>query len=201
MDKNKLIIIALIVIIILFAIGICATMFSHVKEDTKVLIRCNSTMHEGDTVYIKLIDLNKTPIENQTINVTLTDKDKTNSYYSVVTNVKGVAKLKLDKDVGNYTINCTYAGNENYTGNSSVKKFSIEEEVVEAQTSSSSYSSGDTSSYTYSPQHQSYIRDDGQWRTDSRGNNVYNYKGDDGAIYERYYDSNGNEINPNDYFR
>lgn len=200
MDKNKLIILALIIIIILFAIGICATMFGHAKEDTKVIIRCNSTMHEGDVVYIKLIDLNKTPIKNQTINVTVTDKDKTNSYYSVVTNVKGVAKLKLDKDVGNYTINCTYAGNENYTGNSSVKKFSIEEEVVETQNSSSSYSSGDTSGYTYSPQHQSYIRDDGQWSTSPKGEQTYTYKGSDGAIYERYFDSNGREISAEEHY-
>ena len=206
MDKNKLVIVVLVVVILALAIGIFATMSGHARQDTQVIIRSNSTLHEGDAVYVKLIDMNRTPIANQTVKVTITDKDNANSSYSVVTNSKGVGKLKLDKVVGNYSVNCSYAGNEKYNGNSTVKEISIDKEVVEAQVTSSSQSSDssqsseDTSSYTYSPQHQRYIRDEGEWSQGVGDSQVYSYKGDDGIIYERYYDSDGNEISANDYY-
>ena len=207
MDKNKLVIVVLAIVIIALAIGIFATMSGHTKQDTKVIIRCNSTLHEGEAVYVKLMDLNKTPIANQTVNVTIRDKDNANSSYSVLTNAKGIGKLKLDKVVGNYSINCTYGGNEKYNGNSTVKDITIEKEVAETQTASSSQSSdssdssGDTSSYTYSPQNQRYIRDDGEWSSSSNGDQVYQYKGDDGVIYEKYYDSSGKEISANEHYK
>lgn len=202
MDKNKLIIIALVAIIIILAAALFATNY-HAKEDTELKITGNSTFYEGDSIKVKLTDLNGTPISNQTINVTITDKDNTNSYYSVVTNEKGVGKLKLEKDVGNYTVNCTYGGNDKYNGNITSKKITIEEEVVEAQTSSSSYSSSGTNSddYVYSEQGDKYIKKSGQWDKDSQGNSVYSYQGSDGVIYERYYDKSGNEIDPNDYYK
>lgn len=205
MDKNKIIIIALIVIILALAIGIFASMNGHAKEDTKLTITSNSTLYEGDSIKVKLTDLNKTPLSNQTINVTLTDDNQTSSYYSVVTNEKGIGTLKLDKSEGNYTVNCTFGGNDNYTGNSTAKKIKIEKEVVEAQTTSStssSYSSSESSSddYVYSAQGDEYIKKSGQWDSDSQGNSIYKYQGDDGVIYERYYDSSGNEIDPNDYY-
>ena len=141
MDKNKLVIAVLIVVVLALAAGVFLSLPGHAKQDTQVIITCNSTLHEGDEVYVKLMDLNKTPIENQTVNVTITDNDNVDSSYSVLTNAKGVGKLKLDKVVGNYSINCTYAGNEKYDGNSTVKDISIEKEVVEAQVESSSSNS------------------------------------------------------------
>ena len=121
------------------------------KIDTKLTIKSNSTLYEGDSIKVKLTDLNGTAIVNQTINITITDGDNACSYYSVVTNEKGVGKLKLDKDVGNYTVNCTYTGNDIYAGNNTTKKITIEEEVVEAEpvsysSSDSSYSSSSSSS-------------------------------------------------------
>lgn len=169
-------------------------MSNHTKEASKIAIKSNSTIKQGDSIKIILRDSNNTAISNQTVNVSITDQNKTAAYYSVVTNQKGVATLKIDKGEGNYTINCTYGGNDNYTANSTVKKIKVEkEEVAEVQSesSSSSESSADTSHYTYSAQRQGYVRDDGEWHSDSKGNDVYTYKGSDGVIYERYYDKNG----------
>ena len=200
MDRNKLIIAGLIVVIVILAIGVFMAMPGTAKENTKLTVKAESPIHEGDTINIKLTDGNNTPIANQTVNVTITDKNNASSYYSVVTNAKGVGKLKLDKSEGKYSINCTYGGNENYTGNSTVKKIKIEKEVAETSSSSSSGSSGDDG-YTYSPQAGKSIKNSGQWDTDSNGNSIYSYKGDDGVLYERYYDSNGKEIDPNEYYK
>ena len=51
----------------------------------------------------------------------------------VNTDKKGKAKRDLDLKKGKYTVNVTYYGNENYTGNSTTQKLKIKEEVVEAE--------------------------------------------------------------------
>ena len=172
MDKNKIIILVLAVIIIVLACGLFATMSTQHKFDTKLTIKGNSTLYEGDSINVKLTDLNGTAIVNQTVNVTITDKDNASYYYSVVTNGKGIGKLKLDKSVGNYTVNCTYAGNDIYAGNSTTKKITIEEEVVEAEpvsysSSDSSYSSSSSSSsssrYEYDMQGGLYDTQSGKY--------------------------------------
>ena len=204
-----MIIIALIAVILALVVGMFA-MANHAKEDTKLAITSNSTLHEGDSIDVKLTDLNGTPLSDQTINITITDKNNTGYYYSVVTNEKGVGKLKLDKSEGNYTVNCTFGGNENFTGNTTTKEIRIENDVAETQSSSSSSSSnsasgsssGSSSSddYVYSAQGDKYVKKSGQWESDGRGNSIYSYQGSDGVIYERYYDSNGKEIDPNVYY-
>ena len=42
---------------------------------------------------------------------------------------------------GKYSVNVTYGGNENYTGNNTTQKLTIKEEVVQTETSESSASS------------------------------------------------------------
>ncbi len=214
MDKDKMIIIALIAVILALVVGMFA-MTNHAKEDTKLAITSNSTLHEGDSIDVKLTDFNGTPLSNQTINITITDKNNTGYYYSVVTNEKGVGKLKLDKSEGNYTVNCTFGGNENFTGNTTTKEIRIEKEAAETQSSSSSSSSSNSASdsssgsssgssssdeYVYSAQGDKYVKKSGQWESDGRGNSIYSYQGSDGVIYERYYDSSGKEIDPNVYY-
>lgn len=145
MEKtNKIIIVALIIVIIALLVGIFAMMSGPAKEASKIAIKCNSTINEGDSIRIVLLDLNNTPISNQTVNVSIMDKNKAKDYHSVVTNQKGVATLKINKSEGDYIINCTYAGNDNYTGNTTAKKIKVEKEEVAAQTQSSSSASSDT---------------------------------------------------------
>lgn len=134
MEKtNKIIIVVLVIIIIALLVGIFATMYGPSKEASKIAIKCNSTIDEGDSIRIVLTDLNKTPISNQSINVSITDKNNASDYQSVVTNAKGVATLKINKGEGNYVINCTYGGNDNYTGNTTAKKIKVEKREVVAQ--------------------------------------------------------------------
>ena len=138
-NKNKIIIIALIVVIAILLIAIAATTMPNVnKKDTNVTYKGKSKITEGDTINLKLTDVNGTPLANQTVNITITDKDKSSSYYSVVTKAKGIAKLKSDKSAGNYTVFINYGGNESYNACNFTKKIVIEEEVVEATVEQSS---------------------------------------------------------------
>ena len=153
MDKNKLIMLILVIIIAILAAGlVMSNMHSFEKKQTKLTITGNSSISKGDSIKVKLTDLNDTPIANQTVNITVTGKDNTSEYFSVVTNDKGVGKLKMDKDAGSYKINCTYGGNDKYAGNSSSKKLTIKEKAAETESGSSSSDSGSSS--------QRYVKDD-----------------------------------------
>ena len=150
MDKNKIIIISLIVVILALLAGLFLSMPNFAKKDSKLEIISNDTLDEDGQIEVKLTDLNNTPIVNQTVNITVTDENQTSTYFSAVTNDEGVASLKLDKGGGNYTVNCSYAGNDNYTGSSSSQKLTIEEikeTAVIQESSAQSSSSSNTLNY------------------------------------------------------
>lgn len=141
--ENKNIIIILIAIIVVLAVvaGIMFLQPSNVKEPTKIKITSDKTQFEGGKLSIQLTNLNKTAISKEKVNITITNKKgKIVVNETVKTNSKGKAKLDLDLKKGKYTVNVTYAGNENYTGNSTTQKLTIKEEVKETA-SESSYSS------------------------------------------------------------
>lgn len=48
-----------------------------------------------------------------------------------MTNSKGKAGMELDLDPEKYTVNATFKGNDNFTGNSTAKNITIEEVVEE----------------------------------------------------------------------
>ena len=150
MDKKNIIILALIVVIAVLLVGMAAMMMSNMgKQNTQLKFKSNSTMEEGGSLKIKLADANETAIANQTVNVTITDNDKSNSYYSVVTNEKGVGTLKLDKSTGKYNVTVSYGGNDKYNGCNATKKITIKEKVAEAQSTSNSSSSSSTETPRY----------------------------------------------------
>ena len=154
--ENKNIIIILLVIIVVLAAAIRFVILNptHAKKPTKLKITSNKTLTEGDKLSIKLTDLNGTPINNQTINVSIIDKDGSVNHKSVVTNEKGKASLKIDKNPGKYSINCTFEGNDNYTNTSAFKKIKIKEKVEETVSSQSeSYS---TESYSSQSSNEDY---------------------------------------------
>ena len=185
--KNMMIILLAVIVVIAVVAGVMLLNPTTAKEPTKIKIASDNEQYENEgELSIMLTDLNKTPISKEVINIT-------------ITNNKGNLVLKLKK--GKYKVNITYEGNGNFTGNNTTQKLTIKEkEVVESEsTSSSSGSSSDD--YVYSPQKGDYIKTSGQMDTDSHGNSIYSYQGDDGVIYEKYYDSNGNPISTEDYYR
>ena len=140
MNKNYLVIIILIIIIILLSAGILLS-FNHAKWDSKISIKSNNTLYEGDSINVRLTDLNNTPLVNKTVNITITSGNGLSNITSNITNDKGIIKLEFNNS-GNYSINCTFLGDENYTGNSTLKNITVKEEVIETEYSySNSYSS------------------------------------------------------------
>lgn len=157
--ENKNIIIMLVVIIVVLAAIIGFTVLNpmHVKEPTKIKITSNKTLTEGDSFSLQLTDLNKTALSKQKVNISVKNsKGKVVLNKTVKTNDKGKAKLDLDLKKGKYTVNVTYGGNENYTGNNTTQKLTIKER--ETVSESVSYD-------MYSQQYGTYIRQ----YTDSNG--------------------------------
>ena len=78
--------------------------------------------------------MNKTPISKEKVNIVITNKkDKVVANNTVETNDDGKAKLDLNLKKGEYTVNVTYGGNKNYTGNNTTQKLTIKEEVKQTQ--------------------------------------------------------------------
>lgn len=170
MEKDKMIIVILVIAVIVLAAAM-AVMFMpslNAQKDSKIAITSDKTLNEGDNLTLKLTDLNKTPIKKAKVNVTITDKNgKVVVEKTLKTNSKGSAHMKLDLGKGKYTVNATFGGNENFTGNNTAKNITIKEVVSEEpatqQTSSSSSESSDQSSdeLHYDPEVNVYYNSEG----------------------------------------
>ena len=144
--ENRNIIIILVVVIVVLAAAIGFMLFNpshNAKEPTKIKITSDKEQYKGGTLKLQLTDLNKTPISKEIVNVTVTDKKGKIVVDEVVkTDSKGKANLDLKLKKGNYKVNVTYGGNENYTGCNITQKLKIKEKVVKAQETSSGSNGG-----------------------------------------------------------
>lgn len=101
------------------------------KKDTQVTINSKSTLNEGDSIKIRLIDENGVAIANQNVNISINNGTVTD-YHSITTDNQGIGKLELDKKAGSYDVCVIYSGNDNYKGCNATKMIKIEE-VAEAE--------------------------------------------------------------------
>lgn len=125
MEKNKIIVIALIAVIAVLIIGLAVIMPEFSKDKSNITIKSNDSISQGDSIKIELTDVNGTPIDNETVNVTVKDKNGTVEKKAAVTNKKGVAKVKMDDEPGNYTVDCTFTGNDDYTEDTTTQQVEI----------------------------------------------------------------------------
>ena len=138
--NNKIIIGVLLVIIVALAIGIIFS-FNQSKESTVLSIVSNSTVYEGDSIEVKLTDLNNTSLSGKMINISVVNNNSTVISVSNITDNEGCVKLKLNCTEGNYTVNCSFVGDENYTSNSTSENLIVKKEVVEEDNTGNHYSS------------------------------------------------------------
>ena len=142
MESRNIIIILLVIIVALAAaVGFMLMNPTNAKEPCKIKITSDKEQYKGGELSIVLTDLNKTPLSKEIVNITITDKKGKVVVDDVVkTNSKGKAKLDLKLKKGNYKVNVSYGGNENYTGNNTTQKLKIKEKekVVEQQSSTRS---------------------------------------------------------------
>ena len=144
MENKHIIIILLVIIVVLAAaIGFVLLNPTHAKEPTKVKVTSDKEQYEGGKLSIELTDLNRTPLSKEVVNITITDKKGKVVVDDVVkTNSKGKAKLDFNLKKGKYTVNVTYGGNENYTGNSTTQNLKTKEAATKTISSNSQSSSG-----------------------------------------------------------
>ena len=119
-----------IIVILAAVLGVLYFQSANAKEPSKIKITSDKTLYEGDSLSIKLTDLNKTAIFNETVKIAIADKNGKNVVNeSVKTNSKGNAKIDLELKKGKYNVTVTFGGNKNYTGNVTTQKLTIKEEV------------------------------------------------------------------------
>ena len=203
--ESKNIIIILIVIIVILVVAIGFTMFNpmHAKEPTKIKITSDKEQNEGGNLSIQLTNLNKTPLSKEIVNVTITNsKGKVVVDEVVKTNSKGKSKLDLDLKKGEYVVNVTYGGNDNYTGNSSTQKLKINKEVQKVYAYKSDgtpmYSKAEVDNYVqskygavnYHIQDNGYVNIDDPGYTDDGAKVVKGGVRKDGKTYERSFYEN-----------
>ena len=193
-NRNIIIILVAVVIVLAVVAGAMFLQSSNAKEPTKVKITSDNEQYEGGKLKIQLTDLNKTALSKEKVNILVKNKKgKVVVNETVKTNSKGKAKLDLDLKKGEYKVKVIYKGDENYTGNNTTQKLKIKEEVKETVIESSSSDSGGYD--RYSQQYGTYIKQ----YTDSNG--IQHIDGANG-MHESYdpstgllsgVDSNGNE--------
>lgn len=185
MENKNIIIAILVIIVVILAVVLGATLMpqANAQKDSKIAITSNKTMQEGDKLTVKLTDMNKTPIENGVVNITISDKNgKVVAQKSLKTNSKGKANMDLDLDPGKYDVNATFSGNDNFTGNTTSKKITIEEKVQEASVSASQEVSSSSEPKTYASgltdeEVEAYIQRDLDERAKRGITSEYDYEG------------------------
>ena len=135
MDKNNVIICVLVAIVMILLVGLIAIIPHTNKQNTNLTFENGQELNEGDSIQIKLTDVNGTALGNQTVNITVTDKNRASDHHSVVTDDQGIGTLKLDKSAGEYNIIISYGGNVKYLNCSSTQQFTVKKSVTESVSS------------------------------------------------------------------
>lgn len=146
MESKRLIV--LCAIIIICAAGICGAAFitQTSQKDTEITVMSNSSIYCGENVTAKLT-ANGTPLANQTVNMSIASSDGKKITVNTVTDENGTASYELnDTEVGNYTLEWTYGGNEEYRDCNSTTKLEITEKPVEVESQSTNYNNQKTNS-------------------------------------------------------
>ena len=160
MDNKVIVIIGVIIVIAIFVALFLN--FNVSKEEAMITMVSNSSIKENSSIKLKLTTLNETPISNQTVNIKIIDENGTIDEYSVKTNEKGRAEVKLNKiKSGEYKVNFTYDGNDKYKSSNLSKEIKIEENVVDNPTPQQTKSSS-SSNIHYDKELNVYYDDNGK---------------------------------------
>ncbi|ALT69039.1 Ig-like domain-containing protein [Methanobrevibacter millerae] len=163
MNNDKIIIALVVVLIVVLAAGVIFLNPGHAKVDSRAVVTSNSTLQDGDNFTIRLTDLNNTPIANQRVNITIIDANGGKNPQAVTTDANGEGKLQLNGlTPGEYTMNVTYGGNDNYTACNTTQKLTMEKKVVhETVNQQSTKSSSSSNEIFFDPEVNVYYDSNG----------------------------------------
>lgn len=125
--KNIIIILCLIIVILL----ICASIFAVevFKEESKLAIK-DKTIAEDDSLVVVLTDEGGIGLPNSTVNIKLTDENGVTVNEEVKTDSEGKAKMKVE-EIGEYSVECTFAGDSVYRSTSISDTIEVEKPTTE----------------------------------------------------------------------
>ena len=188
MDKQK-IIIGLIIVIIALAAVILVSNMNPAKTDSQITVTSKSKLSSNDSYTIKLTDINNNPIAGQEVNITLTSSNGTKTTKTITTADSGKVKFKLKElEDGNYTVQAIYGGNEKYSGCNNTQKIEIINKAEDTQPTESVSETTSDSSSNNNEEH-----DDGYWETSPDAPFEYHTEHyPDGEI--RQFDHDGNLV-------
>ena len=202
-NRNIIIILVAIIVILAAAIGFALLNPLNTKEPCEIKITSDKEQYEGGELVIKLTDINNNPISNEVVNVMITKNNGDAVVDDVVkTNSKGKAKLDLDLKQGKYVVDVSFSGNENYTGDNSTQNLKIKKEAPKVYAYKSDgtpmYSQEEVSMYVkskygavnYHIQDNGYINLDDPGFTDDGARVVPGGVNKNGKTYERSYYEN-----------
>lgn len=132
MDYNKTIILLVAIIAIILVVG-AVFMMNPFKQESKIDIVTNGTVHTNTTFLVKSTASNNTSIANGNISIEIMD-NKSNVVVDeeVKTNEHGEAAIELNNvSKGNYTVNVTFEGNDEFKECSVEQDLEIVEDAVE----------------------------------------------------------------------
>lgn len=129
-NRNAIIIGA---IIIVMAIAVSVMVMGHdVQKETRVEIISGSALHEGDNVTVKLTDEDEKPVAGETVKITVANSNGWTKTMELKTDSNGTATFEItDTEPGNYTIECSYSGNDYYEGSNITMSVTIQENEVQ----------------------------------------------------------------------
>ena len=176
-NKNIIIILLVIIVILAAAIGV---MFSQqmTKEKSNLKIT-DKSVKAGDSLAVKLTDINGNPISNETVKIKIKDKSGSTTEKGIKTNSKGQAKYKMKEE-----------GTSSVSGNVSVKEATTKVVNNEKTSKGNSASGLSGDGYSYYPSSGPAVDSMGKTREYAIANNWHyipqTIDGRDAGVYVPY---------------
>ena len=164
-NRFNILIIGLIIILIF---AICITCVSlNLQKNTSLVADGSSSFYYGDEFTVTLIDANNNKVFNKPIQLIFTDSNDKTTTFNVTTDTNGVAKLDLDLDEGDYSVEGIFAGDDDYNYASFVKTITIKTKESSYDSSHSTLRETPSSEYSvYDGEYKYFtINIDGEYTT------------------------------------
>lgn len=179
---NRNLIIAIIVIIVIAAVGAFALTQANsgAKIDTKINFSNETSYKNGDKVVFELTEANGNPIAGQQLNISF-QKDGNNENFTVVTDSNGRGYLLIENEpAGDSVLIITYNGSDKY--NSSVAQKTITIEEGESDSTSDDSTPTDTNSSASTQQYSNESSQSSSSSSNLHYDSEYNFYYDDDGI-------------------
>ena len=96
LKKTDMWIISLVIIIIAVLLAIFAVSSLFGIKESQIEIISNDTVHNGDSINIKLSDIGGNPLSNESVKIVMMDNKGKRQFYSITTDSNGIADTTVN---------------------------------------------------------------------------------------------------------